>query len=141
MLTRRHIRMKVMQMIYAYSYDRTKTVERLEKTLLENINFFSRAFLFNLYLLEKTAAYANTDLQIQASKHLVKEDRLLSAQIFFNPIIQHLVNAEELEREIRHEKLEGRIDTDYFRQFFQALKKTREYEEYAAKVNPLLTDD
>jgi transcription antitermination protein NusB len=130
-----------MQMIYAYSYDRTKTVERLEKTLLENINLFSRAFLYNLYLLEKTSAYANTDLQIQASKHLAQDDRLLSAQIFFNPIIQHLVNIEPLEREIRHEKLESRIDTDYFRQFFQALKKTKEYEGYASKINPLLTDD
>jgi N utilization substance protein B len=133
--------MKVMQMMYAYSYDRAKTVERLEKTLLENINLFSRSFLYNLYLLEKTAAYVNIDLQIQASKHLAREDQLLSTQIFFNPIMQHLVNVEPLEREIRHEKLEGKIDTDYFRQFFQALKKTKEYEGYTSKINPLLTDD
>src|SRR5215831_19219678 len=131
MLSRRHIRIKVMQMIYAYSYDRTKTIERLEKTLLENINQFCRAYLYNLYLLEKTAAYINTDIQIQASKFLSKNENLFSAQLFFNPINQHIVKLEQLERETRHEKLDGRIDNDYFRQFFQALKKTKEYEAYS----------
>jgi N utilization substance protein B len=142
MLTRRNVRIKVMQTVYAHEHDREKTAERLEKSMLENINSFYRAFLYNLYLLSKTAAYVSTDVQIRSAKHIPsEEDKILSVQIFHNPVIQHLVEKEGLYKEIHKEKLDLRIDEDYFRQFFQALKKTPEYIAYSQKENPLLPED
>ncbi|HYV95728.1 MAG TPA: transcription antitermination factor NusB [Chitinophagales bacterium] len=131
-----------MQTIYAHEQDREKTLDRLEKSMLENINAASRAFLYNLYVLCKTAEYVNTDLQIRSVKFIPSEDdKILSASLFHNPIIQHLVVNEDLYREIQKEKLDTRIDPDYFRQFFQKLKKTDEYSAYSRKENPLFTDD
>src|SRR6186713_1167379 len=132
MLSRRNIRVKVMQTIYAHVQDPGKTLDRLEKSMLENINAASRAFLYNLYILCKTAEYVNTDLQIRASKHIPsEEDKILSVSIFHNPVIQHLVVNEDLYREIQKEKTGARIDPDNFREFFQKLKKTEEYVAYS----------
>ncbi len=142
MLSRRNVRIKVMQTIYAHAHDSEKTVERLEKTMLENINSFYRAFLYNLYLLSKTAEYVLKDVEIRAGKHVPSaEDRFLSVQLFHNFIIQHLVTTEELYKEIRREKLDTRVEEDYFRQFFHLLKKTPEYHTYSHLANPLLPDD
>lgn len=142
MLSRRNVRIKVMQTVYAHTHDNEKTAERLEKTMLENINSFYRAFLYNLYLLSKTAEFVIKDVQIRAGKHIpLAEDHFLSVQLFHNIIIQHIVETEELYKEIRKEKLDNRIDEDYFRQFFQLLKKTPEYHTYSHLENPLLPDD
>lgn len=142
MLSRRNVRIKVMQTVYAHTHDQEKTVERLEKTMLENINSFYRAFLYNLYVLSRTAEFVIKDVQIRAGKHIPSaEDNFLSVQLFHNPIIQHLVGIEELYKEMRREKLDNRIEEDYFRQFFQALKKTPEYNSYSHKENPLLPED
>lgn len=142
MLSRRNVRVKVMQTLYAHAHDGEKKNERLEKTMLENINNFYKAFLYNLYLLAKSTEYVITDVQIMASKHIPSAaDRLLSVQLYHNFMIQHLVEVEGLYKEIQKEKLNHRIDDDYFRQFFQALKKTPEYQAYNRLENPLLTDD
>jgi len=142
MLSRRSIRVKVMQVVYAHEQDREKTPERLEKSMLENINNTIRCYLYHLYLICKTAEYSVTDVQIRSAKYIQsEEDKILSAALFHNPIIQHLVITENLYTEIRREKLDNRIDPDNFRQIFQKLKKTEEYLAYSKKENPLLTED
>jgi len=140
MLSRRNIRVKAMQAIYAHEQDPEKTTDRLEKTMLENINGAYRALLYNLYLLSKTGEYVNADAEIQAGKFIKTEDAP-SVSLFHNPIIQHLVVNEALYNEIQREKLDTRIDRDFFRQWFQLLKKTEEYGAYSQKENPLLSDD
>jgi N utilization substance protein B len=131
-----------MQSVYAHQQDTEKTLDRLEKTMLENINSSYRAFLFNFYVLCKTAEYVNTDVQLKAVKHIRSDaDRILSVSIFHNPIIQHLLVKEELYKEIQREKLDTKIDSDLFRQWFQLLSKSDEYLAYSKKENPLLTDD
>lgn len=142
MLSRRAIRVKVMQTVYAHEQDSEKTVDRLEKTMLENINNSVRCFLYQLYLLCKTAEYAVTDVQIRSSKHIpTEEDRNLSVSLFHNPVIQHLVVSENLYQEMQREKLDLRVDADHFRQFYQKLRKSDEHQAYIKKENPLLTDD
>lgn len=142
MLSRRNVRIKVMQTLYAHEHDKEKTIERLEKSMLENINSFYRAYLYNLFVLAKTAEYAITDVQIRSGKFIPsEEDKILSVQVFYNPVTQHLVEREGLNKEIRREKLDTRIDPDYFRQFFQQLKKSEEYTTYSHKENPLLPED
>ncbi len=141
MLSRRNVRIKVMQTVYAHEHDQEKTLERLEKTMLENINSFYRAFLYNLYIICKTVEYVITDVQIRSEKFIQAEKENFSVQLFYNPIIQHLVEKENLYREMRREKLDNRADTDYFRMFFQSLKKSEEYERYSDKENPLLPED
>src|SRR6478735_8943827 len=101
MLSRRNVRIKVMQTVYAHEHDKDKTLERLEKSMLENINSFYRSFLFNLYVLAKTANYVLMDVQIRAGKYIPsEEDKVLSAQLFYNPVIQHLLEREGLYKEI-----------------------------------------
>jgi N utilization substance protein B len=87
MLSRRNVRIKVMQTVYAHTHDQEKTLERLEKTMMENINSFYRSFLYNLYILAKTAEFVIQDVQIRAGKHIpLAEDRFLSVQLFHNAI-------------------------------------------------------
>ncbi|MFI5136068.1 MAG: transcription antitermination protein NusB, partial [Chitinophagales bacterium] len=142
MLSRRTIRVKVMQAVYAHEQDSEKTIDRLEKAMLENINNTIRCYLYHLFLICKTAEYIVTDVQIRSVKYIPsEEDKILSVSLFHNPVIQHLVVTENLYTEIHREKLDNRIDADYFRQFFQKLKKSEEYLTYSKKENPLLTED
>ena len=97
MISRRNIRLKAMQILYAHTQDSEKPLARLEKSLLENINGFYRAYIYNLYLLCKTCEYALTDEQIQKSKHLPSQaSPPANTQLYYNPIIQHLVTIENI---------------------------------------------
>lgn len=142
MISRHLARIKVMQVLYAHAQDQDKTMNRLERYLLETLNKTYRSFLYSLYVLCKTAEYVFEDNRIRSEKFFpTEEDKIRSTAIFDNPVIQHLVVQEKLYKEIEHEKLDRQADPDLFRMFFQQLRKTPEYREFALKTNPLLTEE
>ncbi|MCS6917785.1 MAG: transcription antitermination factor NusB [Chitinophagales bacterium] len=142
MISRHLARIKVMQVLYAYSQDNDKTRNRLERYLLENLNKTYRSFLYSLYVLCKTAEYVFTDVQIRSGKFLpTEEDQIRSTAVFDNPIVQHLVKTEKLYEAVQQEKLHQLADPDLFRLFFQQLRKTEEYRAFALKTYTLLSEE
>ncbi|MCS6991215.1 MAG: transcription antitermination factor NusB [Chitinophagales bacterium] len=142
MISRHLARIKVMQVLYAHIQDQEKTLNRLERYLLENINKTYKSFLYSLYVLCKTAEYVYTDIRIRAEKFFPSaQDQINSVAIFENTVIQHFIRKEKLYDVVEAEKLNRLADPDLFRLFFQLLRKTPQYVAFAQKANPLLTDE
>lgn len=142
MLSRRNIRVKAMQVMYMHEQNPDLPIEKLEKTLKDSIHNFYRTFVYNLYVIIKTAEFVNEDAIIRAGKFLPTEaDKNVSVKLFHNPVLQKLVLDEEFIRFIRYEKLEHYFDKDYAHKFFHLLAGTNEYKNYVGKENSTIEDD
>src|SRR4051812_9553414 len=70
MITRRNIRIKVMQVLYQL-YVNEQLVNNATKILNNNLNQTSRLFTYLIYILTEVARYAEKDASVRAAKHLV----------------------------------------------------------------------
>ncbi len=142
LLSRRNVRVKVMQVLYTHEQSLDIPFTTLEKSLRERINNSFRLLIYNLYLITKTAEYSVEDAGHKSSKHLpTAADKKVSVRIFHNPIIQKLVLDENFKRIIREQKLSYLPDSDYFRTWFKALEDTSAYKNYIQIENPPIEDD
>lgn len=142
LLSRRNVRVKVMQVLYTHEQSPDIPFTTLEKSLRERINNSFRLLIYNLYLIEKTAEYSVEDAGHKSSKHLPTEaDKKFSVRIFHNPIIQKLVLDENFKRIIREQKLTYLPDADYFRTWFKTLEDTSSYKNYIQNENPPIEED
>ncbi len=128
--------------MYMHEQNPDLPYERLESQLKESIQNFYRTFVYNLYIIVKTAEYVNEDAIIRASKFLpTEEDKNVSVKLFHNPVLQRLALDEDFIRFIRREKLEHYFDKDHAHKFFHLLAATNEYKTYVAKEQTTVDDD
>jgi len=135
MLTRRTLRIKVMQAIYAWEMDRSLPVLLIEKNqLLRSIDQAYEALLYHLHLLTRVADYVNIQADIKASKFLPTEaDQKFSTSIAENRIIKAINEDQRFHRLLKKAKLHQRDHGDLVRHLFTALQKTAAYAKYAAE--------
>ena len=142
LLSRRNVRIKVMQVLYTHEQSPDIPYTTLEKSLKERVNNSFRLLIYNLYLITKTAEYSVEDAGHKSSKHLPTEaDSKFSVHIYHNPIIQKIVLDENFKRIIREQKLSYIPNTDYFRSWFKALEDTSAYKNYIQSENSPIEED
>ena len=131
MLSRRNIRIKVMQMLYTLSRDKELTFEDALDRYKEVINHSFELYLFNLLYLIKVTAYAQKDAAKRAQKHLPsEEDKLFTDKLYSNPLIQSLAKNEALFKLIEQYKFDELIDSDNTRSLYKDFAKSEEYKTY-----------
>lgn len=129
MLSRRNVRIKVMQVLYSMSRDRKLDLNAVLRRYQNYIDKSFELYLFNLLMLGRIAAYAKSDRDRKRAKLLPSEEDLaFTAKLCENPLVESLVENEELRRQYRKYKLEGRIDKDVVRRFYADFSKTEEYQ-------------
>ena len=142
LLSRRNVRIKVMQVLYTHEQSSDIVYTALEKSLRENVHSSFRLLIYNLYFLTRTAEYSVEDAGHKSSKHLPSEaDKKISVRIFHNPIIQKIVLDENFKRILRHEKLTLLPPDDYFRTLFKQFEDTSAYKNYILQENPPIEED
>jgi len=142
MLSRRSLRIKVMQVLYTFEQDREIPFPSLQKQLDKSIDGFYPMYVFSLWLVVNICRQVNKDAAVKAGKFIkLKEDENYSVRLFHNPIIQKLVLQKDLFAVVEKEKLNLRFDQDLFRFYFDELKKIKRYKAYAALEEPTLEDD
>ena len=135
MISRRNIRVKVMQTLYTVS-----TLESPYKTgepqrLLQQHFAQSRSLLYYLawYLTEVTR-YAETDAHQRASKHLpTAEDLHVNTRIAGNEIAWKIREDASFQQQGKQEKPEQITDRDLIRKTYLALVDTEAYRNYIAQ--------
>lgn len=136
MLSRRNVRIKVMQMLYSMSRDRSLKFDDVLVRYRDRVNKSYLLYLFNLLYLIRVAEYARQDAERKLSKLLpTEEDRQFTAKLCENELIQSLVKNEELQRLFKHYKLEDKIDEDNVRLLYTEFSKEPEYRDYLTKEN------
>ncbi|SEN51168.1 NusB antitermination factor [bacterium A37T11] len=131
MLNRRHLRAKVLQMLYAYHLSDDKQFSTFQKALLKSADEVYEMYIWILSLLDEVSAYTLVDAEDSANKHLPSEDDLnKNIRLNHNTFIESLrLNEEYIEMKKKY-KTAHVFDPEVVRDIFQMLKKSPEYEFY-----------
>jgi N utilization substance protein B len=136
MLNRRHLRVKVMQILYAFQQSETKDIGLQEKHLLTSIDKVFEMYISILALINDVVQYADIDAIDRANKHLPSEDDLnANLKILDNQFIKLLLNNNEYLQSVKKYKTSWDFDPELARSLFVALKGSEEYKAYL--LNPV----
>ncbi len=141
MLSRRNIRIKVMQLLYAKSRDTGLTYKNILEQYNKNISKAFELYLFNLLQLTKIAQYSLHDASKRTAKLLPsKEDKQFKATLANNELIQSLLNNQDLYKTYKKYHLEARIEQDNTRLIYTEYLKTETYQNYLKIDSPTFGD-
>lgn len=131
MLSRRSVRVKVMQALYNLSRDKDLSYNEALKRYRKSVESTYDLYLFNVLLLAKIAAYAKIDASKIADK-LVPTDKDKSFRPKFgdNDLIDSVLKSDGFLRIIKMRLVENRIDKDQVRRFYKEFAKTEDYQTY-----------
>ncbi|HNP24505.1 MAG TPA: transcription antitermination factor NusB [Panacibacter sp.] len=135
MISRRNIRVKVMQELYAKQSGGSETgksdpVADLQKQL----DHSSQLFIYLLYFLTEVARYAETDSRIRLSKNLpTHEDRNVNIKISGNEMLWKILESESFKK-ATGKSLEFSDTRDMVKKVYNELAGTDEYLRYINKM-------
>jgi N utilization substance protein B len=134
MISRRNIRVKVMQTIYTLSTleNPTKPGEPV-KALQKHFDQSKDLLLYLTYFLTEVAGYAEKDAYQRRSKHLPSaEDMNVNTKIAGNELLWKIKEDAAYRQEVEQAKPGHRIDKDLVRKVYLQLVETPEYKQYIA---------
>jgi N utilization substance protein B len=142
MLNRRHLRVKVLQSLYAYYQSHTGDVKQHEKNLLQGIDKVYEMYIWMLSLISEVAGYAETDALERANKHLpTKDDLNADVKIMKNRFILSLQKNKEYLAALKKYKVAWDFEPELVKTLFINLKKSDEYGMYLDKKTDTLHTD
>ncbi len=132
MLTRRHIRVKVMQSLYSFHQSKNKNFQAEEKFLLKSMQEMYDLFLLQLKLIIEIKAYSERYLEKSQRKHLATSEEIDPNMKFVNnSVIQILENNNELNDLLESRKItHWNRDGEYVALLWEEIMKSGAYEEY-----------
>ncbi|GAA4267953.1 transcription antitermination factor NusB [Hyunsoonleella aestuarii] len=132
MLNRRHIRVKVMQSIYAFKGSESDDLSKDQKFLLFSIDNMYGLYLLLLSLLIEVQKRAEADLLKKQNKHLAtQEDKNPNKKFVNNELLQIIKNNSLLkERFDNHKITNWDLDAEYVDIIFKAILNSDLYTDY-----------
>lgn len=132
MISRRNIRVKVMQMIYTLSTLENEVKPGEPNKLLQRQFEESKELLIYLtYFLAEVASYAEKDAHVRSNKHLpTKEDLNVNTKIAGNELLWKIKENAGYQKESGKFKPEHRIDKELVRKMYTRLSDAPQYREY-----------
>jgi transcription antitermination protein NusB len=142
MLNRRHLRVKVLQALYAYHQSDSKEVKPHEKNLLQSIDKVYEMYIWMLSLISEVVHYAENDAKDRAHKHLpTAEDLVPQLKILENRFILSLNKNTEFLEAVKKYKVSWTFEPELAKSLFTILKNSVEYTEYLQKTGDTIQTD
>lgn len=135
MISRRNIRVKVMQLLYMIEAADSpiafkKPVEELQKQLDKS----RELFVYLLYFLTEVARYAETSAQKRASRNLPSEEDLnVNIKIAGNDFLWQILENPSFKKAVETDLPEKLIDKDLLKKIYEDLTHTDKYKEYISQ--------
>ncbi|MBU3025450.1 MULTISPECIES: transcription antitermination factor NusB [Zobellia] len=133
MLTRRHIRVKVMQCIYAITQSKDESLEKQEKFLRFSIDNMYTLYLLMMSLIIEIHQRGAEQLKISSKKYLATASDTFPDQKKFvnNRLLSQIVNNEPLKAELKKRKLENwYLNEEYVKIIYNNIVASSTYEDY-----------
>src|SRR3954447_4098273 len=132
MISRRNIRVKVMQTIYTLSTQGQEIKQGdLPKILQKHFDQSKDLLVYLTYFLTEVGRYAETDSYIRSSKHLpTAEDLKVNTKLAGNELLWKIKEDPGYQEEVKYTKPESIIDKELIRKIYQKLTETAEYKKY-----------
>lgn len=143
MLTRRHIRVKVLQSIYAFNQSEHPDLDKQEKFLFYSIEQMLDLYLLMLQLLVELRNHAENYLLLSQKKHLATvEEKNPSRTFVDNKLIRLIESNKVLAELIKRKKLNYWIqDSEYIGILFKDLRSQDWYHEYLSNASTSFAED
>jgi len=142
MLNRRHLRVKVLQSLYAYHQSNSGDIKQHEKNLLQSIDKVYEMYIWMLSLISEVSGYAATDAQERANKHLPTADDLnADVKILTNRFILSLHQNKEYLTALKKYKVSWTFEPELAKTLFIILKNSDDYKEYLQKTGDTIQTD
>lgn len=143
MLTRRHIRAKVMQSIYAFKQSNNNNLTSEEKFLRKSMEDMYDLFLLNLNLIIEVKNKAENYLEISKKKFLAtKDDKSPNLKFVNNQVVGALENTPRLNELITDRKLNHwSRDHEFPQMIWKDLRETEEYQQYTSTASTSFKED
>lgn len=132
MLTRRHIRVKVMQSIYAMEQSQHQNLDRELKFLQKSTNDTYNLYLLTLSLLKELHNMAIIQIEIAQKKYLATaKDKDPSRKFVENQILVSISNNELLQDAINDAKMNlWNLDSEYVKIIYKKITDSPLYQKY-----------
>lgn len=132
MISRRNIRVKVMQLLYMIeSADSANTFKQPIQTLEKQLDKSRALFIYLIYFLSEVARYAETNAQKRANKNLPSQSDLnVNIKIAGNEFIWGLLENKSYQKALETDKPEVIIDMDLVKKIYNNLIETPAYLQY-----------
>jgi len=143
MLTRRHIRVKVMQSLYSIEQTQSDNLDKEEKFLLYSIEQMYDLFLINLQLLVEIRKRASDFLAKSQKKYLAtSEEKNPNTKFVKNEIFVLLENNIQLKTAIDKKKLNcWELDDEYVSIQWKAIQESEVYKNYMSTTLSSFKED
>ena len=144
MLTRRHIRVKVMQCIYALVQSKDDSLQKQEKFLRVSIENMYVLYLLILSLLAELHRLAEKHVSHASKKYVAtEEDKYPNPEKFVkNRLLLQLVNNEALKNELSKRKLDNwYLNDEYVKIIYKEIMASEIYKQYMLNGADDYTDD
>ena len=134
MLSRRNIRIKIMQLLYAKSRDESLTDEQIIQQYHDRINQSYQLYLFSLAIYSKVAQYSSRDMALRTAKFLpTDEDKAFIPKLSENDLSQSILTSDEFQKELDAQDINLESANDSIKSIYNEFLKTEEYQQYIKK--------
>jgi len=142
MISRRIIRTKVLQVLYAYYSSTEKSLNNTEKELFFCIQKTYDLYHYLLYLVIEIADYAEQRIEIRKNKHQPTNEDLNPNTKFINNIMIHkLRENRQLNAYLNQKKLSWANNNGLIKELYLFLTESDFYQEYMAEKNNSFSED
>jgi len=142
MLYRRHLRIKVLQALYAYYSDDSADLSTGERQLLQSINKLYELFIYQLSFLLEVKRFAENRVEENKLKYYPTEDDLdPNLKFVQNSAFTIIENNKDFQRKESAFKINWGQEQELVRKFYNILRESDIYSEYMKKNTKSLDDD
>lgn len=132
MISRRNIRVKVMQTLYVLDTQENPAQDPI-KLLQKQFSLSTQLFVYLIHLVTEVARYAETDSKNRASKHLPSaQDLNVNTKISGNELLWTILELPTYKTAVATHKPHLSSDSELVRKWYQELAETAEYKDYIA---------
>jgi N utilization substance protein B len=134
MITRRNIRVKIMQTLYSLeAQDNLKTGDA-QKILQKHFDQSRQLLIYLIYFLTELARYAETDSLRRSSKHLPTEgDKNVNTKLAGNQLLWKMLEQESYRTMVKKDKPELNDHVDMVRKLYLELREADMYKTYISE--------
>lgn len=133
MLNRRHLRIKILQAIYAFKQSKDNNISRAEKELFHSIQKMYDMYLFLMLIMMEVRTVAEDKIEEGKKKRLpTDEDINPNMRFVNNMLLRQLDENKALQSMAEKAKINWMGEGELIRRIYRTLVETDEYKEYMA---------
>ncbi|MEL7159663.1 MAG: transcription antitermination protein NusB [Bacteroidota bacterium] len=142
MLSRRNVRIKIMQVLYAAQRQQLSSPKAYDSLFLSMVRNTFKLYLQNLLIVQRVCEYAKHDLATRRAKlRPSAADRAFRAVLADNSAVRSLSDNTELSRVHEEYGVRSNIDADQIQSLYREFLKTEASEQYLALPSPTPQQD